>query len=102
MKNDKKNLILKYILKKKNFSSYIYRDIFEKWMMRALIFKNKEFVKEKKKKKKEKFKQRKQRRLYGNSMDKNEKKNVEENEGSPDSEDFEGEKKYNKKYSYKK
>ena len=34
--------------------------------MRSLIFKSKDFVKEKKKKKKEKFKQRKQKRLYGN------------------------------------
>ena len=88
---------LKNMINKKDINSYVYRNIFEKWMMRALIFKNKEFVKEKKKKKKEKFKQRKQKRLYGNYLDKNDKKNEEENENSGDSEDFEIEKKYSSK-----
>ena len=90
---------LKYIINKKKINLYNYRNIFEKWMMRALIFKNKEFVKEKKKKKKEKFKQRKQKRLYGSCLDKNDKKNEEENENenSGDSDDFEGELKYSNK-----
>ena len=90
---------LKYIINKKKINLYNYRNIFEKWMMRSLIFKNKEFVKEKKKKKKEKFKQRKQKRLYGNCLDKNDKKNEEENENenSGDSDDFEGELKYSNK-----
>ena len=104
--NDKKNQTnlekqkqkLKYIINKKNINSYIYKNIFEKWMMRALIIKNKEFVKEKKKKKKEKFKQRKQKRLYGNCLDKNDKKNEEEND-SGDSEDFEIEQKLSNKFN---
>jgi hypothetical protein len=50
--------------------------------MRAWIFKSKDFIKEKKKKKKEKFKQKKQKKLYGYYMDKNDKKNEEENENS--------------------
>ena len=96
---DKRNKILNIIIKKKNFNLYIYRNIFEKWMMRTLIFKNKEFIKEKKKKKKEKFKQRKQKKLYGNLIDKNNKKNDEENENenSGDSEDFDIEQKYSNK-----
>ena len=101
---DKRNQKLNCIIKKKAINLYVYRNIFEKWMMRALIFKNKEFVKEKKKKKKEKFKQRKQKKLYGKS----DKKTEEEidNENSGDSDDFDIEQKYNynnnKSGSYKK
>ena len=96
---DKRIKKLNIIIKKKDFNLYLYRNIFEKWMMRALIFKNKEFIKEKKKKKKEKFKQRKQKKLYGNIVDKNSKKNDEENENenSGDSDDFDIEQKYSNK-----
>lgn len=90
---DKRNKKLNCIINKKAINFYIYRNIFEKWMMRALIFKNKEFVKEKKKKKKEKFKQRKQKKLYGKNDKKNEEEN--DNENSGDSDDFDFEQKYN-------
>ena len=67
-------------------------------MLRALIVKNKDFVKEKKKKKKEKFKQRKQKKLYGNSFGTNDKKTEEENDNSMDySDECEGEQKYSVK-----
>ena len=79
---EKRSQILSKIINKKNISQYIYRNIFDKWMMRAWIFKSKDFIKEKKKKKKEKFKQKKQKKLYGYYMDKNDKKNEEENENS--------------------
>ena len=96
---EKRNRQLKNIIKKKDINLYLYRNIFEKWMMRSLIFKSKDFVKEKKKKKKEKFKQRKQKKMYGYLLDKNDKKNYEdnenENENSGDSDDFEVEQKYN-------
>ena len=96
---NKRNIKLKRIINKKGINIYIYRNIFEKWMMRALIFKNKEFVKEKKKKKKEKFKQRKQKKLYASAVDKNinNKKNEEEIDNSGDSEDFDIEPKNNNK-----
>ena len=89
---------LKYIINKKNNNLYMYRNLFEKWMMRSLIFKSKEYVKEKKKKKKEKFKQKKQKRLYGYYLDKNDKKNNEDKESSGD-EDFLDEPKYNNKFN---
>ena len=95
----KRNTKLNSIIKKKDLNLYIYRNIFEKWMMRSLIFKSKDFVKEKKKKKKEKFKQRKQRRMNGYYFDKNDKKNEEENDISGDSEDFERDLKYSNKSS---
>ena len=96
---NKRNIKLKRIINKKGINIYIYRNIFEKWMMRALIFKNKEFVKEKKKKKKEKFKQRKQKKLYASAVDKNinNKKNEEEIDNSGDSEDFDIDPKNNNK-----
>ena len=94
---EKRNKKLKLILNKKKLNLYILRNVFEKWMFRALILKNKEFVKEKKKKKKEKFRQRKQKRMYGSCLDKNDKKiNEDENDNSIDySEDYESEQKYN-------
>ena len=87
---DIRNNKLKFLINKKNNNLYMYRNIFEKWMMRSLIFKSKEFIKEKKKKKKEKFKQRKQKRLYGYYLDRNDKdkKTNEDNENSGDSDDF--------------
>ena len=94
----KRNNKLKYIINKKNNNLYMYRNLFEKWMMRSLIFKSKEYVKEKKKKKKEKFKQKKQKRLYGYYLDKNDKKNNEDKESSGD-EDFLDEPKYNNKFN---
>ena len=100
--NELKSKKLKKLIFKKNFNSYFYRNTFEKWLLRALVIKNKEFVKEKKKKKKEKFKQRKQRRLYsGYYNDKNDKKyNEEEFEYSNDSDYYEDEQQYNN-YQYK-
>ena len=100
--NELKSKKLKKLICKKNFNSYFYRNTFEKWLLRALVIKNKEFVKEKKKKKKEKFKQRKQRRLYsGYYNDKNDKKyNEEEFEYSNDSDYYEDEQQYNN-YQYK-
>ena len=96
--NEIKIKILKSIINKKNINSYIYKNVFEKWMLRALIVKNKDFVKEKKKKKKEKFKQRKQKKLYGNNFGTNDKKNEEENDNSMEySDECEGEQKYNVK-----
>ena len=95
----KRNKKLNMLIKKKNLSLYICRNILEKWMLRALIFKNKEFIREKKKKKKEKFKQRKARKMYGYYMEKNDKKNNdEENENSAESDDFEVEEKSSNKY----
>ena len=79
---DKRSLILSNIINKKNISQYIYRNIFDKWVMRAWIFKSKDFIKEKKKKKKEKFKQKKHKKQYGYYMDKNDKKDEEEKENS--------------------
>ena len=96
--NEIKIKILKSIINKKNINSYIYKNVFEKWMLRALIVKNKDFVKEKKKKKKEKFKQRKQKKLYGNNFGTNDKKNEEENDNSMEySDECEGDQKYNVK-----
>ena len=96
--NEIKTKILKSIINKKNINAYIYKNVFEKWMLRALIVKNKDFVKEKKKKKKEKFKQRKQKKLYGNSFGTNDKKTEEENDNSMDySDECEGEQKYSVK-----
>ena len=102
--NFKKNLKLNLIIKKKDLNLYICRNVFEKWMLRTLIFKNKDFIKEKKKKKKEKFKQRKIKRMYG-YIDKNDKKtNDDENENNDNSMDYsdeyEGEQKYNSQYKY--
>ena len=101
---EKRNKKLNNIINKKDISHYVYRNIFEKWMMRSLIFKSKDFIKEKKKKKKEKFKQRKQKKLYGCYKDKNDKKNDEENENSGgDSDEYEGKNKFrNKSKSSKK
>ncbi len=94
---ENRNKILKRIINRKNINLYMYRNIFEKWMLRAIIFKNKDFIKEKKKKKKEKFKQRKQRKMYGYYMEKNDKKNNDEdNDNSAESDDFDIEEKYNK------
>ena len=95
---DIRNNKLKFLINKKNNNLYMYRNLFEKWMMRSLIFKSKEYVKEKKKKKKEKFKQKKQKRLYGYYLDKNDKKNNEDKESSGD-EDFLDEPKYNNKFN---
>ena len=78
-------------------NSYIFRNTFEKWVMKAMIIRNKEFIKEKKKKKKEKFKQRKQKKLFGNHIEKNIKKNEDENENSGDSDDFDLEQKNSNK-----
>ena len=89
--NEKKYRKLKLILCKKNINSYIYKNVFEKWVLRALIVKNKAFIKEKKKKKKEKFKQRKQKKLNGYNNGTNDKKNEDENENSGDSDEYEGE-----------
>ena len=94
---EKINRILKNIILKKEIRSYFYRNTFEKWILKAIIIKNKEFAKEKKKKKKEKFKQRKLKKLYGNVMDKNNKKNEDENENSGDFDDFDFERKYSNK-----
>ena len=97
---EKRNKQLKNIINKKYINLYVYRNIFEKWMMRALIFKSKDFVKEKKKKKKEKFKQRKQKKIYEYLLNKNDNNNYKENENgnSEDSDDFEGEEKFYNKY----
>ena len=89
--------ILKNIILKKEIRSYFYRNTFEKWILKAIIFKNKELAKEKKKKKKEQFKQRKLKKLYGSVMNKNNKKNEDENENSGDSDDFDFERKYSNK-----
>ena len=77
---------------------------YEKWLLRSLVFKNKDLIAEKKKKKKEKFKQRKQKKLYGTFVEKNYKKiNDDDNENSLDySDDFELEQKCNKSNSSKK
>ena len=94
---ENRNKILKRIINGKKINLYMYRNIFEKWMLRAIIFKNKDFIKEKKKKKKEKFKQRKQRKMYGYYMEKNDKKNNDEdNDNSAESDDFDIEEKFNK------
>ncbi len=97
--DEKKYRKLKLIICRKNINSYLYKDMFEKWVLRALIYKNKEFIKEKKKKKKEKFKQRKQKKLFGNNnYGTNDKKNEDENENSGDySDEFEGEQKFSNK-----
>jgi hypothetical protein len=95
--NEKKYRKLKLILCRKNINSYIYKNVFEKWVLRALIVKNKAFIKEKKKKKKEKFKQRKQKKLNGNNNGTNDKKNEDENENSVDSDEYEGEPKSSNK-----
>ena len=100
----KRNQKLNLIIKRKDINLYIYRNIFEKWLLRSLVFKNKDFIKEKKKKKKEKFKQRRQKKLYGTFVEKNDKKlNDDDNENSLDySDDFELEQKCNKSNSSKK
>ena len=97
-----RNKKLKDIINHKNLKLYFFRNAFEKWMLRAIVLKNKEILIEKRKKKKEKFRQRKQRKLYYN----NKKTNDEENDNSYDSEDYKEEQyyhfnkhKYNKKYN---
>jgi hypothetical protein len=101
---EKRNQKLKLIIKRKDLNLYIYKNIFEKWLLRSLVFKNKDLIKEKKKKKKEKFKQRKQKKLYGTFVEKNNKKlNDDDNDNSLDySDDFELEQKCNKSNSSKK
>ena len=87
------------ILYKIDLNLYNYRNLFEKWMLRSLIFKTKDFVKEKKKKKKEKFRQKKQKKLFESCLDKNDKKsNDDEIDNSMDSEDYEIEPKYKNRY----
>ena len=100
---EKRNQKLNLIIKRKDLNIYIYRNIFEKWLLRSLVFKNKDLIKEKKKKKKEKFKQRRQKKLYGTFVEKNDKKiNDDDNENSLDySDDFELEQKCNKSNSSK-
>jgi hypothetical protein len=100
---EKRNQKLNLIIKRKDLNLYIYRNIFEKWLLRSLVFKNKDLIKEKKKKKKEKFKQRRQKKLYGTFVEKNDKKiNDDDNENSLDySDDFELEQKCNKSNSSK-
>jgi hypothetical protein len=94
---ENRNKLLSKLIKRKNINLYMYRNIFEKWMLRSIIIKNKDFIKEKKKKKKEKFKQRKQRKLYGYYMEKNDKKNNDEdNDNSAESDDFDIEEKFYK------
>ena len=97
-----RNKKLKDIINHKKLKLYFFRNAFEKWMLRAIVLKNKEILLEKRKKKKEKFRQRKQRKLYYN----NKKTNDEENDNSYDSEDYKEEQyyhfnkhKYNKKYN---
>ena len=97
-----RNKKLKDIINHKNLKLYFFRNAFEKWLLRAIVLKNKEILIEKRKKKKEKFRQRKQRKLYYN----NKKTNDEENDNSYDSEDYKEEQyyhfnkhKYNKKYN---
>ena len=53
MINFEKSKKLFMILYKIDINLYNYRNLFEKWMLRSLIFKTKDFVKEKKKRKKE-------------------------------------------------
>ena len=100
---EKRNQKLNLIIKRKDLNLYIYRNIFEKWLLRSLVFKNKDLIKEKKKKKKEKFKQRRQKKLYGTFVEKNDKKiNDDDNENSMDySDDFELEQKCDKSNSSK-
>ena len=100
-----RNKKLKDIINHKNMKLYFFRNSFEKWMLRAIVLKNKEILIEKRKKKKEKFRQRKQRKLYKDYHN-NKKANDEENDNSYDSEDYKEEQyyhfnkyKYNKKYN---
>jgi hypothetical protein len=53
MINFEKSKKLFMILYKIDLNLYNYRNLFEKWMLRSLIFKTKDFVKEKKEKKRE-------------------------------------------------
>ena len=97
--NFEKSKKLFMILYKIDLNLYNYRNLFEKWMLRSLIFKTKDFVKEKKKRKKEKFRQKKQKKLFGSCLDKNDKKsNDDEIDNSMDSEDYENEFKYKNRY----
>ena len=99
MINFEKSKKLFMILYKIDLNLYNYRNLFEKWMLRSLIFKTKDFVKEKKKRKKEKFKQKKQKKLFESCLDKNEKKsNDDEIDNSMDSEDYENEHKYKNRF----
>jgi len=99
MINFEKSKKLFMILYKIDLNLYNYRNLFEKWMLRSLIFKTKDFVKEKKKRKKEKFRQKKQKKLFGSFLDKNDKKsNDDEIYNSVDSEDYENEHKYINRY----
>jgi hypothetical protein len=43
----KRNQKLKLIIKRKDLNLYIYKNIFEKWLLRSLVFKNKDLIKEK-------------------------------------------------------
>ena len=99
MINFEKSKKLFMILYKIDLNLYNYRNLFEKWMLRSLIFKTKDFVKEKKKRKKEKFRQKKQKKLFGSCLDKNDRKsNDDEIDNSLDSEDYENEQKYKNRY----
>ena len=100
-----RNNKLKDVINHKYLQLYFFRNVFEKWMLKSIVLKNKEILMEKRKKKKEKFRQRKERKLY-NGYNNDRKTNYGENDNNYDSEEYKEESnyyfnkhKYNKKYS---